>query len=209
MLESELDPEFLDLWTHAWFSRSRVSRGSVFSSHVMEHGFMISPCCDRYKAHTRAVGTVHLKQWKTKAGPASQGSAERVASHTCSERSSEKQKSLSHPYLAIQRTGAIAGPIFTQAPCAGLVSPPPRNVSISPLAAWRPQAFMEPNLGTRLSVSSTSPHSPVSLGSAPSAPPGTQNLSQCKLYSQGRPTCEQWGDTLLCSMGNSDCAFQK
>ena len=94
---------------------------------------------------------------KQKAGPASHDWVKRVASHMCIEGSSEKQKNLSYPYPAIQRTGAIAGPVFTQVPHAGQVSPLSK---LSPFLLWQPgdhRPSRNQIWGARLSISSHQP----------------------------------------------------
>ena len=128
----------------------------------------------------------------------------------CSEHSSEKQKNLSYPYTTIQRTGAITRPIFTQVPGAGLVSPPSK---MSPFLLWKPgdhRPSRNQIWGAYLSVSSHQPTLTSVSGISPQgAPLEHRTCPECKLYSQSRLTCEQWGDTLLCSVADSGWAFPK
>ena len=70
--------------------------------------------------------------------------------------------------------------------------PTSKNVSISPLAARRPQAFMEPNLGSPPLCLLPPAHTHQCLWDQPPRAPLEHRICpECKLYSQGRLTCEQ------------------
>lgn len=155
-----------------------------------------------YKTHTRAVGTVYLKPWKTKGWSCKSRLSRKGGFHTRAQnvllRSKKSQPPLSgNP----EWTGAATASAHLHlSPLCWSGVPTPKNVSISPLAAWRPQAFMEPNLGSPPLSLPLSPHSPVSLISPQELPLNTESvLSVESIFSGQTLILEQWGDTLFCA----------
>ena len=160
--------------------------------------------------HACAVGTTHLQVWKTKGWPCKsrlgqKGGFTHVHRRFFWEAKKSQLPLSGNPENRCHRWACL----HPSSSCWSGV-PTLKAVSISPLAARRPQAIKEPNLGSSPLHLLPPAHTHQCLwDQSPRAPLELRTCPECKLYSQGRLTCEQWGGTLLCSMGNSDCAFPK